>query len=132
MMNKFTFLLIPFVCWSAPNHSYSQTCSLLFQTPQYEETKVVPFHMPGLEIASVSDPTLSTGATLFFFPKGAHANFDARGGSVAAVETTLLEEGSYSNLIDGIAFAGGSTMGLAAADGVRSRIFKDRIESSAF
>ncbi|MCB0350354.1 MAG: P1 family peptidase, partial [Bdellovibrionales bacterium] len=53
-------------------------------------------------------------------------NFDARGGSVASIETTLLEEGSYSNEVDGIVFAGGSTMGLAATDGVRKRIFDVR------
>lgn len=99
-----------------------------------EPPEVVPlsFHLPGLKVASLVDATRSTGATLFYFPKGAYANFDARGGAVAAIETTLIEEGSYSNQIDGIVFSGGSTMGLAATDGVRDVIFQERKNSNEF
>lgn len=91
----------------------------------------VLFDFPGVQIASLSDPTLSTGATLFYFPKGgAETVVDARGGSVSSSETTLLTEGGYSNNVDGIFFAGGSTMGLAAGDGVRAEIFKRRAEAA--
>ncbi|MES2767668.1 MAG: P1 family peptidase [Bdellovibrionota bacterium] len=133
-MNKYFQISALILCCTLPALSQASgaKCSLLFGNPTYAETKIVPFHMPGLQVASLNDSTLSTGATLFFFPKGAYANFDSRGGSVASVETSLLTEGSYSHLIDGIVFAGGSTMGLAAADGVRSKIFKERINSSAF
>lgn len=93
--------------------------------------KPVSFNFKGLQVAHVIDPTGSTGATLFYFPEGALANFDSRGGSVASIETTLLEEGSYSNSIDGILFAGGSTMGLAATDGVRKRIFDERAQEAS-
>lgn len=88
----------------------------------------ISFSHPGMKIASQVDSTSSTGATLFYFPKGAYANFDSRGGSVASIETTLLEEGGYSPWVDGIIFSGGSTMGLSASGGVRRRIFEQRLQ----
>jgi len=89
--------------------------------------------MDNLLVGSISDGSLSTGSTVFFFPQGAGASFDSRGGSVASVETTLLAEGSYTNVIDAVIFSGGSTMGLAAADGVREVIYKSRSQgASAF
>lgn len=90
------------------------------------ETHEINFDLSGMKTSSVSDASLSTGATLFFFPDGAAAACDVRGGSVASSEMNLLDEGSYSNYIDGICFAGGSTMGLEAAHGVRRRIFESR------
>ncbi|MBI4404582.1 MAG: P1 family peptidase [Deltaproteobacteria bacterium] len=96
--------------------------------PDVVELKV---QLPDVQISSLVDPTRSTGATLLFFPRGAAVNFDARGGSVAAVETTLFEEGSYGdNRINGLVFAGGSTMGLAATDGVREVLFRKNIDHS--
>ena len=94
------------------------------------ETQEITFDMPGMKVGSVSDTTLATGATLFLFDKGATANYDARGGSVAAAETNLLDESSYSNEIDGILFSGGSTMGLEAGQGVRRRIFQERSQDA--
>lgn len=90
------------------------------------EVDVFEFKMPGMKVASISDSSLSTGVTLFSFEPGATASFDARGGSVASNETSLLDEGSYSNEIDAVLFAGGSTMGLEAHQGVRREIFKAR------
>ncbi len=95
------------------------------------EVQPLNFDMPGIKMASLSDPTLSTGVTLFVFPKGSTANFDARGGSVAAIETELLGEGSYSNQIDALLFAGGSTMGLEATQGVRRRLFAERANDAS-
>ncbi|MCB0393913.1 MAG: P1 family peptidase [Bdellovibrionales bacterium] len=92
----------------------------------FKEPVNVKVNFPGVKIASLTDSTRSTGSTLLLFPRGGHTVVDARGGSVAAIETTLLEEGSYSNLVDGILLTGGSTMGLAATDGVRNVIFKQR------
>jgi L-aminopeptidase/D-esterase-like protein len=103
-----------------------------FQTMAFP-TQNVSFNLPGLQVASLEDATHSTGATLFFFPKGADASYDVRGGSAATSETTLLDAGSYSNSIDGIAFAGGSTMGLSVGDGIREAIFKSHgTQASAF
>jgi L-aminopeptidase/D-esterase-like protein len=70
---------------------------------------------------------MQTGATAFYFPTGAWLSADARGGSVAASETTLLEAGSYSCQVDALVFAGGSTMGLEAADGFRASLFSERL-----
>jgi L-aminopeptidase/D-esterase-like protein len=100
-------------------------CEAMLVPPQ-SAVKEVPV-IPGMKVASVSDPTRSTGATLFYFPQTANVAFDSRGGSVASVETTLLGDGSYSNNVNGLVFAGGSTMGLAATDGVRDVIFKQQI-----
>lgn len=94
------------------------------------EVDVFKFNMPGLKISSISDPSLATGVTLFLFDPGATSNYDSRGGSVAAVETTLLDEASYSNVVDGIIFAGGSTMGLEASQGVRRKIFQSNNEKA--
>lgn len=94
------------------------------------EVQSLEFDMPGMKVGSVTDPTLATGATVFLFDKGATASYDARGGSVASIETNLLDEGSYDNSIDGILFAGGSTMGLEATQGVRRRIFDSRDASA--
>jgi L-aminopeptidase/D-esterase-like protein len=105
--------------------SLSCAAAMARLVPQLPTEKVF-FDLPGLKVASVEDPTKSTGATLFYFPEGAQATFDARGGSVASVETSLLAPGSYSNRIDGLVFSGGSTMGLAATDGVRRAIFRER------
>lgn len=114
----------------APDLEAQSKCKSLYNKKSAvkfrSETKVLDFDMPGMLVASVSDSTMATGATLFLFPNGAKANFDARGGSVASAETTLLAESSYSNEIDGVVFSGGSTMGLAALDGVRKQIFKTR------
>lgn len=82
--------------------------------------------LPGLLVSSLEDPSGSTGATLFRFVNGGALSFDSRGGAVAAVETELIREGSYSNQVDGVFFTGGSTMGLAVADGVRRVLFRER------
>lgn len=99
---------------------------LLTQQRLRAEVELFKYDMANLQIASLSDPTLATGATVFYFPQGARASYDSRGGSVAAIETTLLDEGSYTNNIDAIVFAGGSTMGLAAHGGVRKVLFNQR------
>src|SRR5207248_6703294 len=65
-------------------------------------TVPLQYDFDAVRTASLVDPTHSTGATLFYFPTGARVNFDARGGAVATVETTLLEEGSYSNEVNAI------------------------------
>jgi L-aminopeptidase/D-esterase-like protein len=89
-------------------------------------TETVKYALPGLEISSLEDATRATGATLFYFPNGAMAQADIRGGSAATSEVSLLESGSMSCWIDGIVFAGGSTMGLAASDGVRNYLYESR------
>jgi 6-aminohexanoate-oligomer endohydrolase len=86
----------------------------------------IPLPFPDFLVACPMDQTMSTGATSFLFPKGARLVCDSRGGSVASVETDLLSPGSYSIQTDALVFAGGSTMGLAAIDGLRSELFRQR------
>ncbi len=112
--------------------SQGLVCSRLMAKPAqiakyYKPATVQKFNFPGLKIASVVDGTLSTGATLFYFTHGGLTVYDARGGSVAASETTLLDSGSYSAMTDGIVFAGGSTMGLAASSGARDFRFRQNL-----
>jgi L-aminopeptidase/D-esterase-like protein len=107
------------------------SCDLFVKKPDLSflrKTLTVP--MNGLLIGSATDPTEATGATVFYFPRSANVSYDSRGGSVASSETTLLDEGSYSNSVDAIVFAGGSTMGLAAGDGVRQVLFKNRAQNA--
>jgi L-aminopeptidase/D-esterase-like protein len=124
------FVLITVYVMFAMNVAFAAKKNNSLDVKLLNEYRVTPttvkFNIPNLETASVNDSHFSTGATLFFFPSGARTNFDVRGGSVAAIETTLLEEGSYSNVIDGIVFSGGSTLGLAATDGVRAHLFEER------
>jgi 6-aminohexanoate-oligomer endohydrolase len=67
-----------------------------------------------------------TGCTVFYFPKGAHAAIDIRGGSAAVRESSSLTEENAWGWIDALVFAGGSTYGLEAASGVAKEILKDR------
>lgn len=139
MKLKACFVVIIF--FHSPIYSWAQdkSCQVFFKKEnalsRYQKTRPevqsISFDMPGMKTSSISDPTLSTGLTLFLFPKGSTAHFDARGGSVASIETELLQEGSYSNEIDAVLFAGGSTMGLEATQGVRRRIFKERSEEAS-
>jgi L-aminopeptidase/D-esterase-like protein len=82
---------------------------------------------PNVLFSSETHPDGQTGATAFSFPSGAWLAVDARGGSVASSETSLLEPGSYSSQVDAVVFAGGSTMGLEAADGFRAALFAERV-----
>lgn len=115
------FLVSAQACFAVPD------CQK-YLVPPHSVMRTAPV-IEGMKVASISDPTRSTGATLFYFPEGANIAYDSRGGSVASSETTLFDEGSYSNNINAIVFAGGSTMGLAAGDGVRHVIFRKLIES---
>jgi L-aminopeptidase/D-esterase-like protein len=73
-----------------------------------------------------------TGCTVFRFPADTIAVSDIRGGSAATRETALLEAGSGWNTLDGLVFAGGSTYGLAAADGVMEALKAERNQATGF
>ena len=95
----------------------------------------VPFDFSNLGIAtaeSSSQGGQSTGCTVLLFPEGASAAIDVRGGSAATRESTLLDPLSSWNSIQGICLAGGSTYGLAAADGVMQLLRQEANFSTAF
>jgi len=73
-----------------------------------------------------------TGCTVFVFPKGALGAVDVRGGAAAVREQSSLEEGNSFGWADAVVLAGGSTYGLAAADGVMAEILKDKKGSVKF
>ncbi|WP_278314164.1 P1 family peptidase [Lolliginicoccus levis] len=60
----------------------------------------------------------ATGATVVLTPAGATASVDVRGGGPGTRETDLLAPHNTVQHVHGIALAGGSAFGLAAADGV--------------
>jgi L-aminopeptidase/D-esterase-like protein len=90
------------------------------------------FDFQDFTIGCAEDEAGPTGCTVLRFPKGALAACDARGGSVAARETSVLDPLSVSAWIDGLCFAGGSTYGLEAASGVMREILRERAESTKF
>jgi L-aminopeptidase/D-esterase-like protein len=59
-----------------------------------------------------------TGTTVFYFPSGVSAAVDVRGGAPGTIFSDYLQLGYQSAYVDAIAFAGGSSYGLAAATGV--------------
>jgi L-aminopeptidase/D-esterase-like protein len=82
------------------------------------------FEFPGLKIGVASYEAGPTGCTALWFPKGAQAVCDIRGGSPATFFTDRLRhESSY---VDAICLAGGSVYGLEAATGVAAELFAGR------
>jgi len=63
-----------------------------------------------------------TGATVFHFPKPVMAAVDVRGGAPATINTDALRLSYDSPFVHAVAFAGGSSYGLAAATGVADEI----------
>lgn len=86
------------------------------------------FDFPDFEIGTAENPKGPTGVTLFYFPKGAQAAVDIRGGSVGTFFTQeKMHQGEAQ--IDGILLCGGGILGLEAVSGVISSIFKERQQS---
>jgi putative pantetheine hydrolase len=69
-----------------------------------------------------------TGTTVVLAPKGgACAGVDVRGASPGTRETDLLHPANVVERIHALVFTGGSAFGLAAADGVMRRLFRDGV-----
>jgi len=79
-----------------------------------------------LEVGVATDPAGPTGTTVIYFPKGAIAAMDSRGGAVAVREGSSIDENNTWGWLDAITLSGGSTFGLEAADGVAAEILKLR------
>jgi L-aminopeptidase/D-esterase-like protein len=73
-----------------------------------------------------------TGMTLFYFPKGAHAAIDIRGGAAGVRESSSLQEENNWGYVDGIVLSGGSSFGLESISGVMAGILKDRKNKTGF
>ncbi|HEX8704065.1 MAG TPA: P1 family peptidase [Myxococcaceae bacterium] len=91
---------------------------------------VLTFDFPALHIGSALYKEGPTGCTVFFFPKGATAVADIRGGAPATIYTDHLQE--RSAYVDAICLAGGSSYGLEASTGVAAELLAQRGYSTAW
>lgn len=81
----------------------------------------------GLHIGVAEYEEGPTGATVFYFPAGAMAAVDVRGGAAATVNTERLRLGHERPTVRAVVFAGGASYGLEAAAGVMSELLaRDR------
>lgn len=74
--------------------------------------------VPGVEVGHATNLEGITGCTVIYFPLGARAAVDQRGGAPGTRETDLLRPGRLVQMANAILLTGGSTFGLAAAQGV--------------
>jgi len=90
---------------------------------------ILEFDFPEVQIGSADNPQGPTGVTLFYFPQGAQAAVDIRGGSVG---TFFTQEKMYQGeaFIDGIVFSGGGILGMEAMAGIVSGLFAQHNQTS--
>ncbi|MEM9464296.1 MAG: P1 family peptidase [Actinomycetota bacterium] len=74
--------------------------------------------VPGVEVGHWTDAVARTGVTTVVFPALNVAAGEIRGGFPAAREFSTLASGMNTGAVDAVVFAGGSSRGLAAAEGV--------------
>jgi L-aminopeptidase/D-esterase-like protein len=101
-------------------------------TAACNETKLTPrtsfdgpyleLDFPSLRIGVAEYDEGPTGVTVFYFPKGAIAAVDVRGGAPGTTNTDWLQLGYDFPSLDAICFAGGSWYGLEASSGVRAEL----------
>jgi len=79
--------------------------------------------VPGIRIGHWTDAEARTGCTVVLAPDdGAVAGVDVRGSAPGTRETDLLRPTALVERVHAICLAGGSAFGLAAADGVMTRL----------
>ncbi len=92
-----------------------------FAKPQPPEN-ILKFDFPDVEVGVAENPEGPTGLTLFYFPQGARAAVDIRGGSVGTFFTQeKMQQGEA--YIDGVAFAGGGILGMESIAGAVSSLY---------
>jgi L-aminopeptidase/D-esterase-like protein len=74
--------------------------------------------VPGIRVGQAEDPAARTGVTVILPDAPAIVGGDVRGGGPGTRETDLLDPSTLVERADAIVLAGGSSYGLAAADGV--------------
>jgi L-aminopeptidase/D-esterase-like protein len=82
------------------------------------------FDFPAMYVGVAEYQEGPTGCTVLYFPKGAAAAIDVRGGAPGTIWTDQLHEGD--GFLHSICFAGGSLYGLEAATGVSAELFARR------
>jgi len=82
------------------------------------------FDFPDLHLGVAEYEEGPTGATVFYFPAGAMAAVDVRGGAAATVNTERLRLGHERPTVRAVVFAGGASYGLEAAAGVMAELLE--------
>jgi len=85
---------------------------------------VLELDFPSLHIGVAEYAEGPTGATVFYFPAGAMAAVDVRGGAAATVNTERLRLGHERPTVRAVVFAGGASYGLEAAAGVMAELLQ--------
>lgn len=81
------------------------------------------FDFPEVYIGEAEYPQGPTGVTVFYFPKGATAAVDLRGGAIGSFFTQVKMQCGYAP-VDAVVFSGGSILGLASVTGVLDGLFE--------
>jgi L-aminopeptidase/D-esterase-like protein len=74
--------------------------------------------VPGLRVGQAQDATIKSGVTVILPEKRAVCGVDVRGGGPGTRETDALQPHTLVDAVDAVVLSGGSSYGLAAADGV--------------
>ncbi|MEQ8935037.1 MAG: P1 family peptidase, partial [Amphiplicatus sp.] len=82
--------------------------------------------VPGLKIGQAEDVRIATGVTVILPDRSAICACDVRGGGPGTRETDLLDPSTLVTRADAIVLSGGSSYGLAAADGVAAWLGSQR------
>ncbi|MFN8370213.1 MAG: P1 family peptidase [Bacteriovoracaceae bacterium] len=88
--------------------------------------KKLNFDFNDFKVGTAEYKDAPTGCTLFAFPKPATCLIDMRGGACAVRESSSVDEVNTWGTIDALMFAGGSSYGLEAADGLMKSLLKER------
>jgi len=83
-----------------------------------KKTEAVSLKPLGAKIGHFTDKTAKTGCTVLLFDSPAVCGVQTRGGAPGTRETALLDPTCLVDRVNGILLTGGSSFGLAAADGV--------------
>jgi len=74
--------------------------------------------VPGLKVGQTQDESVRTGVTVIVPDERAVCSVDVRGGGPGTRETDALQPHTLVDAVDAVVLSGGSSYGLAAADGV--------------
>lgn len=94
--------------------------------------RVLHFDFPAMRVGVAEYDEGPTGTTVFYFPKGAMAAADVRGGAPGTINVPYAERGYEWPWVSAVALAGGSWYGLSAATGVANAIKNLRIASGDY
>lgn len=104
--------------------------TLLGATALMAQTPIAFSELEGVSVGNAQNDKAKTGVTVFRFSEPATAAVTVLGGGPASRETTLLGLDRNDHPLHALVFAGGSTFGLEAAEGVVACLEKNAIESS--